>query len=252
MTAKASIQRTTEKTVTATAKTSDIQQTTKKKLTSSAKGSSLPKFICRSSSKSSHTPLTIKRKATTTSESASALSACSSTSKSSDVQTKTGATSNFSPMASCSLTSKSIDVPLKTKSNAATTCRNSLPNSHSSGTQPNKQFDLGASFFGRGQYKIPKKKQQETSHLKAKTKSSLVERPDSTKKVNAQKDPLPQQHKSEVIYQQLNDPNYKLYALFLKTSMPFFDNPNQVGAHCIICFIDTASFVLNFIFQIYI
>ena len=130
----------------------------------------------------------------------------------------------------------------------------------SSSSQPvpqTKQFDLSGHLFRQdkiAQHMMSKKKklkqQLQSSgqvtvkpgqvHVGLKTKNKPTSTNNQDKE--ASKVPEPPKHKSELIYEQLKNPNAKLYALFLKTTMPFFEIPNQVGASLLMVF----SFNLQF------
>ena len=81
-----------------------------------------------------------------------------------------------------------------------------------------KEFDINKYFFN----------QQELSRKKTAVRKSG--KTTSTCKVSTPPEPTEQNvHKFTLIYQRLNDPNCRLYALFLKSSLPIFDHSNEVG-----------------------
>ncbi|KAJ8017756.1 Zinc finger MYM-type protein 6 [Holothuria leucospilota] len=118
--------------------------------------------------------------------------------------------------------------PPPTKSKTASCIKNKSVPSTSRGpakdiTIPSatKQFDLNRYLFD--QQELAKK------HSRAKKKESLLSQKSvkkSTASVTGSETQRP--HKTTLIYRQLNDPNCKLYAMFLNAILPFFDHANEV------------------------
>lgn len=140
-------------------------------------------------------------------------------------------------------TSSSTTSPGSSKLKITTTSSSTMSVASSTFKTQTNEFDLSGHLFRQEQIgqQYMKLKQQRKSGEQVKTKkpglvpATTKKKPASTNNQDkeATKGPEPQKHKSELIYEQFKNPNAKLYALFLKTTMPFFEQPNQVGASCV-------------------
>ncbi|XP_011664027.2 uncharacterized protein LOC105438204 [Strongylocentrotus purpuratus] len=192
---------------------------------STAASTSTSKSTAASTSTSKSTAAstsTSKRTAASTSTSKS-TAASTSTSKSTAASTSTSkstaaSTSTSKSTAASTSTSKSTAASTSTsKSTAASTSTSkSTAASTSTSKRTTTQFDITQYLF----------RQQELAEKHSKSKTSTNVSSDTSVKTSSQNDSL--QGKAARIFQQLNDPNCKLQALFLQACLPAFDGANTM------------------------
>ncbi|XP_030841581.1 uncharacterized protein LOC115924065 [Strongylocentrotus purpuratus] len=202
---------------------STAASTSTSKSTAASTSTSKSTAASTSTSKSTAASTSTSKSTAASTSTSKSTAASTSTSKSTAASTSTSkstaaSTSTSKSTAASTSTSKSTAASTSTsKSTAASTSTSkSTAASTSTSKRTTTQFDITQYLF----------RQQELAEKHSKSKTSTNVSSDTSVKTSSQNDSL--QGKAARIFQQLNDPNCKLQALFLQACLPAFDGANTM------------------------
>eukprot|EP00057_Strongylocentrotus_purpuratus_P009553 XP_011664027.1 PREDICTED: uncharacterized protein LOC105438204 isoform X1 [Strongylocentrotus purpuratus] len=189
--------------------------------TSTSKSTAASTSTSKSTAASTSTSKSTAASTSTSKSTAASTSTCTSKSTAASTSTsKSTAASTSTSKRTAASTSTSKSTAASTSTSKRTAASTSTSKSTAASTSTSKstttQFDITQYLF----------RQQELAEKHSKSKTSTNVSSDTSVKTSSQNDSL--QGKAARIFQQLNDPNCKLQALFLQACLPAFDGANTM------------------------